>query len=218
MSFKSLYFSGLLLLVLSANAQNQPITSSYIVTKTNDTLYGKIKMNAFTGERKLITADSSYKIDPEQYSAYYDQKHKSLYRSKILPSLLTEKLKKKLAIVEKPDWLKCIEDGRITLYQQKNYTYSNTPDNALGIVITLSGIIATGGVPNSEFTSWYVEKEGILSVIKHNKFASIDGTTRKERKDLLENLIADKISKKNYENKVFSFENVQLLIKDYNSK
>ncbi|WP_300492065.1 hypothetical protein [Flavobacterium sp.] len=103
MYLKSFLFFGLLPLGFSTSAQPSPNQSSYIVTKTNDTIYGKVKVNLFIGGLKLITADSSYKIDPNSYIAYYDTKQKAVYRSKVLPSLIPEKLAKKMAITEKAD-------------------------------------------------------------------------------------------------------------------
>ncbi len=208
---------SLLILGVSTNAQLPFNHSSYIVTKTNDTIYGKIKVNIFTGNLKLVTADSAYEINPNIYTAYYHAKQKAIYRSKVLPSLIPEKLAKKMSITPKADWLKCIEDGRITLYEVNSYLYGYTLDNALGIATTLSSIIATGGIPNAKFTNWYIEKEGTQLVpIKYNSFASTGSSTRKERKVLLQEMVSDKISEQNYKNKSFTFENIRALVRLYN--
>lgn len=220
MQIKPFLVFSLLVLGISANAHSKLKSSSYIVTKTNDTIYGKIKVNYLIGGLKLVTADSTYKIDPNTYTAYYDAKHSAVYRSKVLPSLIPPALAKKFTIPEKAEWLKCIEDGKIALYELKNFSYGYQLDNVLGVSTTLSAIIATGGVPNVEFTNWYIEKEGTqLLPIKYNSFASTGSKSRKERKAVLTELIADneKVAGSYDQNKAFSFKTVRSLVQQYNS-
>jgi|GEM_PF-1679479 len=217
LNLKSFLLFFLITLGLSTNAHPPLAQSSYIVTKTNDTIYGKIKVNIFTSSLKLVTADSTYHVDPNIYTAYYDAKHKATYRSKVLPSLIPEKLAKKMSITPKADWLKCVEDGRITLYELNSYLYGHTPDNALGIATTFSSIIATGGIPNAKFTNWYIEKDGVQLVpIKYNSFASTGSKTRKERIALLQDMLADKMPEQHYKNKSFTFKSVRTLVRLYN--
>ncbi len=115
--------------------------------------------------------------------------------------------------------VKCIEDGKIALYEQKRYNYGQTPDNALGAMATLSSLIIKNGIPNIQFTSWYIEKDGCaIAPIKHNTFASIDGKTRRERKTLLGSLLGDSSSEEIYKSTSFSFNTIRLLIRKYNAK
>lgn len=218
MPIKPFIFICLVIFGFSANAHPPLKEKSYIVTKSNDTICGKIKVNIFTGELKLITADSVYKIDPNKYIAYYNAKKKAVYRSKVLPGLIPAKLAKKMSIPENASWLKCVEEGRITLYEHQSSTYGYSLDNALGITTTLSYIIATGGIPNVEYTNWYIEKDGSQLVpIKYNSFACTGSKTRKERQALLRDLIADKVPEDDYMNKSFTFETVQTLVHQYNN-
>jgi hypothetical protein len=221
MHIKSLLVFSLFILSLSANAHTSLKDKSYIVTKTNDTIYGKIKVNLLIGGLKLVTADSSYKIDPNIYTAYYNAKKKAVYRSKVLPNFVPQKLAKKMAMPEQASWLKCIEDGEIKLYEHKHANFGNTTDNVLDVTCTISSVIATGGViPNSEFTDWYVEKDGTqLTPIKYNSFASAGSRSRKERKELLKTLLEDndKVSQSYCQAKSFTFKTVQTLIHEYNN-
>ncbi|WP_419788470.1 hypothetical protein [Mucilaginibacter sp. SP1R1] len=210
----------LLISALSAKAHQAPKYRSYIVTKTNDTIYGRIKVNYLIGGLKLITADSIYKIDPNNYVAYYNAKKNVIYRSKILPGFVPKDLAKKMSIPKQATWLKCIEDGKIQLYEYKSSTFGQPVDNVLGVTTTLSSIIVTGGIPNSEFTSWYVEKGGApLTPIKYNTFVSAGSKTRKEREKLLKDLLADddKISLSYDQTKPFTFKLVRMLVHDYNN-
>lgn len=219
MHIKPFIFFCLLIFGISTNAAPQIKDKSYIVTKANDTIYGKIKINHLLGGLKLITSDSTYKINPNTYTAYYNAKEKALYRSKVLPSLIPLELARKLSTAPKSDWLRCIEDGKITLYELKSSTYGYQLDNTLGITTTLSLIIATGGIPNTEFTNWYIEKDGTpLSPIKYNSFASTGSKTRKERKVLLSDLLADNltVSKRHNENNELTFKMVRSLVHEYN--
>lgn len=220
MHIKSLIVFSLLILGLSANAHSSLKDKSYIVTKTNDTIYGKIKVNILIGGLKLITADSSYIIDPNNYSAYYNAKKKATYRSKVLPGFLPEKLAKKMSIPEKANWLKCIEDGNIKLYEYKHANFGNNADNVLDVAVTISSVIGTGGaIPNLEFTNWYVEKDGTpLTPIIYSSFTVAGSKSRKERKELLRNLLADsdKVSLSYEPNRSFTFKTVQALVQEYN--
>lgn len=221
MNIKSAIVFSLLTVGLSANAHSSLKEKSYIVTKTNDTVYGKIKVNFLIGGLKLITADSSYTIDPNIYSVYYNAKKKEVYRSKVLPSFVPQELAKKMAIAEKATWLKCIENGKIKLYEFKHSNLGNRADNVLDVACTLSSVIASGGaIPNTEYTNWYVEKEGTeLTPIKYNSFVMAGSKSKKERKELLKDLLADneKISESYCQTKSFTFEAVQTLIHEYNN-
>ena len=209
-----------LILALSASANQSLKFKSYIVTKTNDTIYGRIKANYLIGGLKLVTKDSTYKIDANIYSAYYNALKKTVYRSRILPGFIPEKLAKKMAIPQEASWLKCIEDGKIKLYEVKSYTYGQQLDNVLGVTSTIGSVIAIGGVPNSEFTSWYIEKnESPITPIKYNTFASGGSKTRKERKELLKELLADNdtVSQSYDPAKAFTFKEVRKLVHEYNN-
>lgn len=210
----------LLALGLSARADSPLKDKSYLVTKTNDTIYGKIKANYWIGGAKLIAADSTYKLDPNVYTAYYNAKNKVLYRSKVLPGFIPEDLAKKMAIPEQASWLKCIEDGKIKLYEYKAYTFGNQMDNALDVTSAISSAIATGGIPNAEYTSWFIEKDnsGITS-IKYNKIISAGSKTRKERKELLKDMLADndKVSQNYNQTNSFTFKVIEKLVHEYNN-
>ncbi|MCV9927852.1 hypothetical protein OIU83_09325 [Flavobacterium sp. LS1R49] len=220
MHIRSITFFFLLIFSLSGNAHSPSKDKSYIVTKTNDTIYGKIKVNILIGGLKLITADTSYVINPNIYLAYYNAKKKAVYRSKVLPGFIPEKLAKKLSLAEKADWLKCIEDGEIKLYEYKHSNLGNNADNVLDVACTISSVIATSGaIPNIEFTNWYVEKEGTqLTPIIYSSFTVAGSKPRKERKELLRSLLADngKVSQNYSQTKPFTFKTVQTLIQEYN--
>lgn len=221
MYIKSLIIFSLLLLGLSANAHPSLKDKSYVVTKTNDTIYGRIKVNFLIGGLKLITADSSYIVDPNIYSAYYNAKEKEVYNSKVLPNFIPQELAKKMSTPEQATWLKRIEDGKIKLYEYKHSNFGNKADNVLDVACTISSVIASGGViPNTEYTNWYIEKEGTeLTPIKYNSFAVAGSRSRKERKELLKDLLADneKVSENYFKSKSFTFEAVQTLIHEYNN-
>ncbi|WP_184544677.1 hypothetical protein [Mucilaginibacter sp. FT3.2] len=219
MHIKPFIILALLIVCLSTNAQTALKNRSYIVTKTNDTVYGRIKANWLVGGLKLVTADSVYKIDANTYTAYYNAKKKTVYRSRVLPGFISAELAKKMSMPENATWLKCIEDGEIALYEHKSSTFGYSLDNALGITTTFGSIIGTGGIPNSEFTNWYVEKGGSpLTPIKYNSFVSAGSKAKKERKQLLKEMLADNdgVSKSYDQNKPFTFKLVQTLIHEYN--
>lgn len=220
MHIKSLIVFPLLILGISARADSPVKDKSYIVTKANDTIYGRIKVNYLVGGVKLITADTSYKLDPNTYTAYYNAKNKILYRSKVLPGFMPEGLAKKMSIPEKASWLKCIEDGKIKLYEYKSYTFGKQMDNALDVTSAISSIIATGGIPNAEYTSWFIEKDSSqLTSIKYNNIVSAGSKTRKERKALLKDMLADndKVSQNYDQTKFFTFKAIENLVHEYNN-
>jgi len=220
MLIKSLIVFPLLILGLSASAASPIKDKSYIVTKTNDTLYGRLKVNYLIGGIKLITADSSYRLDPNTYVAYYNAKDNTLYRSKVLPGFIPKDLAKKMAIPEKASWLKCIEDGKIKLYEYKSYTFGKQMDNVLDVTSAISSIVVTGGIPNSEYTSWFIEKDSSqLASIKYNNVVSAGSKTRKERKELLKDMLADNdIVSQNYSQiRSFTFKAIEKLVHAYNN-
>lgn len=220
MPVKLLIVFPLLILGLSASAASPMKDKSYIVTKTNDTIYGRIKANYLIGGVRLITADTSYKLDPNLYIAYYNAKNKVLYRSKVLPGFIPGNLAKKMAIPEKASWLKCIEDGKIKLYEYKSYTFGKQMDNALDVTSAISSIVVTGGIPNVEYTSWFIEKDNSqLTSIKYNNVVSAGSKTRKERKELLKDMLADndKVSEDYSQTKSFTFKAIGKLVHEYNN-
>lgn len=220
MHIKSLIVFPLLILGISARADSPVKEKSYLVTKANDTIYGRIKVNYLIGGVKLITADTSYKLDPNTYTAYYNAKNKMLYRSKVLPGFMPKDLAKKMSIPEKASWLKCIEDGKIKLYEHKSYTFGKQMDNVLDVTSAISSIVVTGGIPNAEYTSWYIEKDSSeLASIKYNNVVSAGSKTRKERKALLKDMLADndKVSQNYDQTKSFTFKAIEKLVHDYNN-
>lgn len=220
MHIKLLIIFPLLVLGISARADSPMKDKSYIVTKTNDTIYGRIKANYLIGGIKLITADTSYKLDPNAYIAYYNAKNKMLYRSKVLPGFIPRDLAKKMSIPENASWLKCIEDGKIKLYEYKSHTFGKQMDNALDVMSAISGIVVTGGVPNTEYTSWFIEKDSSqLASIKYNNIVSAGSKTRKERKALLKDMLADndKVSQNYDQTKSFTFKAIEKLVHEYNN-
>lgn len=220
MLIKSLIVFPLLILGLSASAASPIKDKSYIVTKTNDTIYGRLKVNYLIGGIKLITADSSYRLDPNTHVAYYNAKDNTLYRSKVLPGFIPKDLAKKMAIPEKASWLKCIEDGKIKLYEYKSYTFGKQMDNVLDVTSAISSIVVTGGIPNSEYTSWFIEKDSSqLASIKYNNVVSAGSKTRKERKELLKDMLADNdIVSQNYSQiRSFTFKAIEKLVHAYNN-
>lgn len=220
MLIKSLIVFPLLILGLSASAASPIKDKSYIVTKTNDTIYGRLKVNYLIGGIKLITAGSSYRLDPNTYVAYYNAKDNALYRSKVLPGFIPKDLAKKMAIPEKASWLKCIEDGKIKLYEYKSYTFGKQMDNVLDVTSAISSIVVTGGIPNSEYTSWFIEKDSSqLASIKYNNVVSAGSKTRKERKELLKDMLADNdIVSQNYSQiRSFTFKAIEKLVHAYNN-
>ncbi|WP_333627552.1 hypothetical protein [Sphingobacterium siyangense] len=113
---------------LALHAQEQTEPCSYVVTRTNDTIYGHIKAHFFTGNLKLVTLEATYNVDPNCYASYYNARQKELYRSKMLSGPIPAKIAKRIAIAPKSSWLRCIEDGKIALYEHKYYIYGQTPD------------------------------------------------------------------------------------------
>lgn len=220
MPIKSLIVFPLLILGLSASAASPMKDKSYVVTKTNDTIYGRIKANYLIGGVELITADTSYKLDPNLYIAYYNAKKKVLYRSKILPGFIPRDLAKKMSIPENASWLKCIADGKIKLYEYKSHTFGKQMDNALDVTSAISSIVVTGGIPNVEYTSWFIEKDSSqLTSIKYNNVVSAGSKTRKERKELLKDMLADndKVSQNYSQIKSFTFKAIEKLVHEYNN-
>lgn len=220
MPIKSLIVFQLLIFGLSASAATPMKDKSYIVTKTNDTIYGRIKANYLIGGVKLIAADTSYKLDPNAYIAYYNAKNKTLYHSKVLPGFIPRDLAKKMSIPENASWLKCIEDGKIKLYEYKSHTFGKQMDNALDVTSAISSIVVTGGIPNVEYTSWFIEKDSSqLTSIRYNNVVSAGSKTRKERKELLKDMLADndKISQNYSQIKSFTFKAIQKLVHEYNN-
>ena len=220
MAIKSLIVFPLLILGLSASAASPMNNKSYVVTKTNDTIYGRIKANYLIGGAKLITADSSYTLDPNAYIAYYDAKNKALYRSKVLPGFIPRDLARKMSIPENASWLKCIEDGKIKLYEYKSYTFGKQMDNLLDVTSAISSIVVTGGIPNSGYTSWFIEKDSAqLTAIKYNNVVSAGSKTRKERKELLKDMLADnnKVSQNYSQIRSFTFKAIAQLVHEYNN-
>lgn len=220
MAIKSLIVFPLLILGLSASAASPMNNKSYVVTKTNDTIYGRIKANYLIGGAKLITADSSYTLDPNAYIAYYNAKNKALYRSKVLPGFIPRDLARKMSIPENASWLKCIEDGKIKLYEYKSYTFGKQMDNLLDVTSAISSIVVTGGIPNSGYTSWFIEKDSAqLTAIKYNNVVSAGSKTRKERKELLKDMLADnnKVSQNYSQIRSFTFKAIAQLVHEYNN-
>jgi len=220
MHIKSLILLPLLILGISARANSPVKDKSYIVTKTNDTIYGRVKVNYLIGGVKLITADTSYRLDPNTYTAYYNAKNKMLYRSKVLPGFMPKDLAKKMSIPENASWLKCIEDGKIKLYEYKSYTFGKQMDNVLDVTSAISSVVATGGIPNAEYTSWFIEKDSSqLASIKYNNIVSAGSKTRKERKALLKDMLADndKVSQNYDQTKSFTFKAIEKLVHEYNN-
>lgn len=128
MFFRFIISFIILIMNLALHAQEQTEPCSYVVTRTNDTIYGHIKTHFFTGNLKLVTLDASYNVDPNCYASYYNARQKELYRSKMLSGPIPAKVTKRIAIAPKSSWLRCIEDGKIALYEHKYYIYGQTPD------------------------------------------------------------------------------------------
>lgn len=220
MFIKKLIVLSSLALAVSATAQSSVKPESYIVTRSNDTIFGKIKKNIWIGGLKLVTADGTYKIDPDMYTAYYNKATNVTYRSKVLPSFLPAALEKKLPVPRSASWLKCIEDGKIKLYEYKSTNFGYSGDNVLGATNTVAATLSTGGIPDNEYKNWYIEKDGYqLTPIKHNSFVSAGSKNRKERKELLKELLADSaIASARYsQTDSFSFKTIQMLIHGYNN-
>jgi hypothetical protein len=66
--FRFVLSSILLTAALAANGQNEK--KDYVITVTEDTIYGKLR-TAIMGHPRLITENDKITCDPEKIQAYY---------------------------------------------------------------------------------------------------------------------------------------------------
>lgn len=186
-------FACIFLLISAAlTVHGQDNKEDYVVTMTEDTIYGKLTAGLL-GRPKLITENDKITCNPKKIQAYYRASKKVTYRAILLPNH------------ENNQWAEVLEDGAIKLY------YVNIDRYMAG---------GSGVGYTSSSTYWYASKVGVgLVEIKTSELA-LGGIGRKKRKEHVRALFEDDevVLKAFEEIEEYSFDNLQKLIKLYNER
>lgn len=138
----------------------------FLVSNMGDTLYGKFKKKLFD-EATFIVNGEKIALDPTQYSAYYT-KH-TLFRSI------------QLSAATNPQWMECLENGRICLYQfimQQNIRPGQLPMTRViwlaqkknGPVLNVNGIMSTQDVAKNNVAALLADKPDLQKDFTQNPF------------------------------------------------
>jgi hypothetical protein len=175
------------LLTQNVSAQKR---QEYVVLKTGDTVYCKIKGGLFGGKSYINKDGASVKITTDEVKEYYFRKDKTPFESKILPN-------------GKPDFLAALERGSINLYEM---VISNTYGGPMGVVTT------------SSTRFFYAQKAKTDSLCLIKSTALINKNTPKERRAIFDQLISDdKAVHESFKAKdSFSFDEIRKTVKAYN--
>lgn len=138
----------------------------FVVSNMGDTLYGKFKKKLFDAATFIVNGEK-IELDPTQYSAYYT-KH-TLFRSI------------QLSTGTNPQWMECLENGSICLYQfimQQNIRPGQLPMTRViwlaqkknGPVLNVNGIMATVDVAKNNVAALLADKPDIQKEFTENPF------------------------------------------------
>ncbi|MDE1190828.1 MAG: hypothetical protein PW786_01585 [Arachidicoccus sp.] len=177
----SILLFGFLIIPFSEIAAQKPesLSKDFVVSNEGDTLYGKFKKKLFDAATFVVNGET-IPLDPTQYTSYCT-KH-TLFRSI------------QLSENTHPQWMECVEDGAICLYQfifQQNVRAGQPP---VGRII------------------WLAQKKGgpLLNV---NGIMSDESSARNN----LSALLADKPAIQNdFLTAPFSLKNIRYHIEQYN--
>ncbi len=126
----------------------------FIVSNNNDTLYGKFKKKLFD-QATFIVNGEKIPLDPTQYSTY-SFKH-SLFRSiQLSPNT-------------NPQWMECLENGTICLYQYvmlQNTRPGQPPTSRViwlaqkngGQILNVNGVMSSEDVAKSNMSALLADK------------------------------------------------------------
>lgn len=98
------------LMTLSLFAQKKKKPQDYLITNSNDTIFGKFK-KVFMGNLTFVSDDNEFHLDPALYKAYYTKSDGKLY----------QRVKVGDNDKSKVYWFNCIETGKINLFEQSDY-------------------------------------------------------------------------------------------------
>jgi len=138
----------------------------FVVSGTGDTLYGKFKKKLFDAATFIVNGEK-IELDPAQYAAYYT-KH-TLFRSI------------RLSPDTNPQWMECLENGPICLYQfimQQNIRPGQLPMTRViwlaqkknGPVLNVNGIMSTEDVAKNNVAALLADKPDIQKDFSDNPF------------------------------------------------
>ena len=149
-------------------AQSGGNKGDYLVGNGGDTLYGKFKKKLFD-EATFIVNGEKIVLDPTQYSAYCTKN--TLFRSVQLSGQAN------------PQWMQCLEDGKICLYQYlmlSNVRPGQTAINRViwlaqknkGTVLNVNGVMASEDVAKSNLTNLFADNPAVLNAFRQSSFTT----------------------------------------------
>ncbi|WP_156522623.1 hypothetical protein [Arachidicoccus ginsenosidimutans] len=140
----------------------------FLVSNTGDTLYGKFKKKLFD-EPSFIINGEKVPLDPTQYAAY-SYKH-TLFRSiQLSPNV-------------NPQWMECLENGKICLYQYlmlSNARPGQQPINRViwlaqkgsGTLMNVNGIMSSETIARGNLDRLFIDNPTILNAFRQSKFSA----------------------------------------------
>lgn len=200
---KSPFYKSLacvLLVLFFADTLKAQEKRDYVIKTTGDTVYCDVSASMFGKNMfyKSFQMASKEKIDPETIKQYTITHQKERFVA--IPVEEGEPLQ----------YLKVIEEGGISLYQQTfKYTTAGSYDGLTG---------AYTGATTSETDDWYITKDGVkFEPLKTSSFKMTK--TKPERIELFKNMISDKprILVRFKADNSFSFDKLQYIIHLYNT-
>jgi len=149
-------------------AQDSDSKGDYLVSNAGDTLYGKFKKKLFD-EATFIVNGEKIVLDPTQYSAYCTKN--TLFRS--------IQLSPKAA----PQWMQCLENGRICLYQYLmlgNVRPGQPTINHViwlaqkgnGSILNVNGIMASEDIAKNNLTLLFADNPVVLNAFTKSSFST----------------------------------------------
>lgn len=190
----SLFLAGLTLLCIT-NTYSQSVRE-YVVLKSGDTIYCKIKTTLFGLKTYSVNDSTAIKITPDEVREYRFRKDKNPFVSKTLPN-------------GKVEFLAFLEDGKVNLYEML----------IKGSAPTMGAMGAMGAMATST-RYFYAQKSGVDSVLLIKSSSLINKNSPKERRTIFSELIADdpELLKFFKSKDDYSFEEIRNTIKLYNKR
>lgn len=169
--FTPLFLSLVFCMCIQSHTQaqkHQKKHNDFLVTNNNDTLHGRFQKKIF-GQPYFIINGKKLLLDPQTYTAYSTQ-------GKLFRSI-------QLSTVTDPQWMECLENGKINLYQYVllNSNHPGSPSTSViwlaqkggGPLLNVNGILSSQSVAKENMTTLIIDKNDILK-----KFNDLPFNTR----------------------------------------
>jgi hypothetical protein len=147
-------------------AQTAANKGDYLVSNSGDTLYGKFKKKLFD-QATFIVNGETIALDPTQYAAYS-------FKNTLFRSI-------QLSPQANPQWMQCLENGEICLYQYlmlDNVRPRQTPVNRViwlaqkgnGALLNVNGVMASQDIAKNNLINLFTDEPAVLHAFKLSAF------------------------------------------------